>query len=183
MTALVFMDTETLGLEILAPIWEFAAIRREPDGKEQRYHCYIDHDPDMWIGSKSQLPAKFRDDYLERFSPESALTSYWAAAMMHAATRDAHIVGAVPSFDTERIARLLNRTGIGEPPWNHHLVDIENLAAGFLAGNGAGALPPYNSNELSKAIGVNPDDFDRHTAMGDVLWVRAQWDVIMGDAQ
>jgi hypothetical protein len=33
-TALVFLDTETLGLGIDDPIWEIAAIRREPDGTE-----------------------------------------------------------------------------------------------------------------------------------------------------
>lgn len=182
MTPLVFMDTETLGLQIQAPIWEFAAIRREPDGAEESCHCYIDHDPSPWLGATSQLPPKFRNDYLERYLPQHAVTSHRAAEMIHAATRGAHIVGAVPSFDTERIAHLMERTGTGPPAWRHHLIDIENVVAGYLAGTGdvAGARPPYNSDELSKAIGVNPDDFWRHSAMGDVLWVRAQWDAIMG---
>ena len=41
MTApLVFLDTETTGLALDDDIWEFAAIRREPDGTEARLHLF-----------------------------------------------------------------------------------------------------------------------------------------------
>lgn len=69
------------------------------------------------------------------------------------------------------------------------VIDIENVAAGYIRGLHAArgtdmpVLPPYDSNELSRAVNVNPDDFQRHTAMGDVQWVRAQWDAIMGGAK
>jgi hypothetical protein len=35
--ASIAIDTETLGLAITDPIWEIAAIRREPDGTETTY--------------------------------------------------------------------------------------------------------------------------------------------------
>ncbi|MGC7247264.1 hypothetical protein [Mycobacteroides abscessus] len=38
MSDIVFMDTETLGLDPLAPVWEFAAIRRYENGIEAKYH-------------------------------------------------------------------------------------------------------------------------------------------------
>lgn len=95
-----------------------------------------------------------------------------------------HIVGAVPNFDTERIAHQLLRPNRLREPWHYHLIDIENVAAGYLTHKtGQPVLPPYDSNELSAGLGVNPDDFQRHTAMGDVQWVMAQWDAIMGGVE
>lgn len=114
-----------------------------------------------------------------------------------------HIVGAVPNFDTERIAhQILRPNGIGEL-WNYHLIDVENLAVGRLHAQlelveamttanhpiriaGPEHLLrqllqlPWNSNDVSRALGVDPDLFDRHTAMGDVQWCMAQYDAITG---
>ena len=80
-----------------------------------------------WI---DDLPDSFADDYRERFSPAKALNEPTAAALIYAATRGATIVGAVPSFDTERLSQLLRRNGI-EPPWHYHLMDVENLVLGI----------------------------------------------------
>ena len=97
-------------------------------------------------------------------------------------------MGAVPNFDTERLALLLRAHGF-EPPWHYHLIDVENLAVGYLAGRGDNPAPdaigrhvslPWDSNALSLAVGVDPDRFARHTAMGDVLWARAIYDTVMG---
>jgi hypothetical protein len=39
--------------------------------------------------------------------------------------------------------------------------------------------PPYHSDSLSRAVGVEPPgDGVRHTAMGDVRWCVALWDAI-----
>jgi hypothetical protein len=180
MSDLVFMDTETLGLQPEAPVWEFAAIRRSVDGTEQEFHCFIDHYPLPWIDS---LPDEFADDYRNRYNPEKAKTQWDALEMVRYATRGATVVGAVPNFDTERLQRMLVRMrldcGGSYMPWHYHLVDVENLAVGFLAGRGKILPPPWKSDELSKAIGVDPEQFARHTAMGDVLWVQAQYDAIM----
>ena len=42
------------------------------------------------------------------------------------------------------------------------------------------AIPPWNSNDLSRAVGVDPDDFDRHSALGDVRWAKAVYEAVMG---
>ena len=42
---------------------------------------------------------------------------------------------------------------------------------------------PWNSDTLSNAVNVDPERFDRHTAMGDVRWVMAQYDRIMAVTQ
>ncbi len=199
MTDIVFLDTETLGLDHDAPVWEFAAIRRQASGTETSLHIFIEHEPEPWL---SEMPARFAADYRDRYNLVDDIpvyTEYDAAEMivdfLHDDDQPPHIVGAVPDFDTTRLARLLVRNEFAgvtrcerialacqtmphRLPWHYHLIDVENLAVGYLVSRGADlfARPPWDSNELSRAIGVNPDKFDRHTAMGDAKWCRAQWD-------
>lgn len=202
MSDIVFLDTETLGLDIDSPIWEFAAIRRrpahrdetlpmfgdsQPEWVEDELHLFIQHDPDGWL---DELPDEFANDYRARFDEENAFCRQAAARSIASFLGGRpHIVGAVPNFDTERLShQLLAPRGILDP-WHYHLIDIENVAVGYVRGMYAAdgqsmpILPPYSSDELSQAVGVDPEQFDRHTAMGDVLWVRAQWDAVMGGAR
>jgi hypothetical protein len=39
--------------------------------------------------------------------------------------------------------------------------------------------PPWNSNDLSRGLGIDPDAYERHTALGDARWVRDQYDAMM----
>lgn len=181
MTDIVFMDTETLGLDIDAPIWEFAAIRRSVEtGKESRLHLFIDHSPDSWIASPD-FPAEFIADYKRRYRILDSCTRELAADLISSFLDGRpHIIGAVPNFDTERISHQLLRPARIPDPWHYHLIDVENLVAGYLAARGELIPPPWKSDQLSAAVGVDPEMFGRHTAMGDVLWTRAQWDAVMG---
>lgn len=113
----------------------------------------------------------------------------WAERFV-ALTWGATILGMVPSFDEERLRRLLVRLGQC-PGWHYRPVDVETLAAGYRAGRadqtirsggyvGEEFVPaiPWKSDALSKAIGVDPDQFDRHTALGDARWTRAIYDLV-----
>lgn len=198
MTDLIFLDTECLGLDPDAPIWEFAAIRRLDPVGEVKTEFTIQHDPTGWL---DDFPEEFAADYHARYDETQAWCERAAAREIYAITKGAHIVGAVPSFDAERLAKLLRRNGI-EPEWHYHLIDVENVVVGYLHGVAARALdeawmrgdepdrallnrhlaPPWKSDQLSAAVGVNPADYKRHTAMGDVLWTMAQWDTVTGNA-
>lgn len=118
-----FLDTETLGLDPDAPIWEFAA------------------------------------------------------AMIHMVTRNTIVVGCNPGFDLERIEKLLRRNNI-EPGYHYHPNDIASMVLGFLAGRGQFPDQPWKSDKLASLVGVDSDQFPRHTAEGDVRWTRAQWDAM-----
>jgi hypothetical protein len=210
---LVFMDCETTGLSLGDDIWEFAAIRRDPDGTERSWHFYMEHDPDGCF----RLPKSFRDDHAARFPKPCASSTgkprlspasgegIWkpgevAVYLAHEVFAGRpHIVGAVPNFDTERVALLLRAHGY-EPGWHYHLIDVENLAVGYLNGvaaraedesvmRGEGGLgldrslaaPPWDSDALAAALGVTITEAERHTAMGDARWAMRIYDAVMGE--
>lgn len=174
---LVFADTETLGLDPYAPIWELAAVRRSVDtGEDTSMEFFVTHDTDPWVGD---LPDEFRRDYDTRYDASAAITPYEAAQrVMEFFTDTPTLVGVVPSFDAERIARQwLEPLGLARP-WHYHLECVSTAARGHL--KAAGKLPrkKLSSDGLSAALGVSPKEYPRHTAMGDVRWGMAQWDVM-----
>lgn len=96
-------------------------------------------------------------------------------------------------------------------PWHYHLIDVETLAVGYLTGvkacgaqyksarstMRAGAEPllhmtygfdqtalPWKSRELSKAVGVDPSEFQpEHTALADARWAKAFYEAMIGDPE
>lgn len=208
MTRICFLDTETTGLALDDDIWEFAAIVRQPDGTERTHQMFIEHDTRRC----NTLPPEFLADHQTRFPisgdtqwhPDVKSRKEAAHEIAHILSGRPHIVGAVPNFDTERIARLLRRFGL-EPDWHHHLIDVEAMAVGWghgvfrahadiaaVQGRPHDALDkgptlvtglPWNSDTLSRSLGVDPADYARHTALGDALWVRAQYDAITKESR
>lgn len=186
---LVFLDTETTGLAPCDEIWEFAAIRREPDGAETETHFFIDHEPSLC----RRLPDSFLADHLKRFPtwhgqrPENVKSKLEAAELILDLFREGrpHVVGAVPNFDTERIAALCRQYAGGPGPgWHYHLIDVENLAVGYLAARG-GVLdcsPPWKSDVIAELVGVTITEEERHTALGDARWAMRIYDAVMGGA-
>ncbi|PZG33712.1 hypothetical protein C1I98_28555 [Spongiactinospora gelatinilytica] len=99
----------------------------------------------------------------------------------------AHVVGAVPDFDFRFLRRFLRTHG---ECWtaHYHLIDVEALAVGYLEGVAGGSgiderrgvtVPPWKSVELYRVVGVNPDGYEAHTALGDARLVRDVYDAVM----
>lgn len=183
---LVFLDTETTGLSLDDEIWEFAAIRRDPDGTETELHLFIEHDERRC----ARLPEAFRADHAARFPSKCSgrvstrREACHQIAELFGADRP-HVVGAVPNFDTERVSRMVRTEWPLWPRsefWHHHLIDVENLAVGYLAGRG-GVLdcqPPWNSDVIAQTVGITIAESERHTAMGDARWAMRIYDAVMG---
>lgn len=178
MTDIVIVDTETLGLHPDAPIWEFAAIRCTPGRPVAKQEFFIEHDGGPWY---EDMPLSFLNDYTERYRPLAAYDEGRAAEEIHFITNGAVLIGCNPGFDTERLAKMMRRNGI-EPAWHYHPLDSASMAIGYLAACGVLIPPPWKSDALSDAVGVDPGRFARHTAMGDVLWTQALFDRVMAKA-
>lgn len=108
---------------------------------------------------------------------------------------NAIVVGANPGFDIDFIRPFLHRHGWAYTA-HYRPICITGFAAGYLFGKAtatsriASAEPPssfpaalnlpWSSNAISAEVGVNPDDYDRHTALDDCRWALAQLDAVMG---
>lgn len=199
---IVFADTETTDLNTATKeIWEHAALRLEPDGRA-RVAVAMQTAPDLSAANPfslrvghfyarhpgfggDSLNVAGRGDPLPDMLEEPALASH-----IEEVTRGAAVYGMVPSFEVSGYERLLARHrlcfGGHYQPW-----DIEAVLAGWLKGR-ADALgspvadtlrmPPFDSSELSRAAGIDPGWFARHTAWGDVAWAYTLWRVTEPDA-
>jgi DNA polymerase III epsilon subunit-like protein len=94
----------------------------------------------------------------------------------------AHLYGICPSFDMDFLDRFLRRHGQCQT-LHYQPHDVEDLAGGFLraqARNGLAPLPaarlwepPIDTEALCRVLGVDPEQFDKHTATGDARLVHA----------
>ena len=206
-----FVDTETTSLRPDRRAWDIAIIRVDddhPDGLVAQFFIDLDSldlpnsDPfslrvGRFWGRHPQALAlqSFRSietvpvDGGGLYPSESlhplrgaVLTESRAAQVVAAYTHGAHFVGAVPSFDAEVLAALLRDNWL-TPSWHYHLIDVEVLAAGWLARDGRAPAPPWRSDDVAAALGVDaPDDGELHTALGDARWARRIYDRVMGGA-
>lgn len=162
---IAFVDTETTGLDPeLHQIWEVGLVL---DDNEWTWQLPVD------LGRAEGIALRI-GRWHERHQPLDLLTPLDEFASAFARlTRGRHLAGAVISFDEERLRKLLRANGAC-PEWHYHLVDVEALAAGKL-----GVAPPWNSEDLSLAVGVDPAQFDRHTALGDAHWAKAIYEAVV----
>lgn len=211
---IVFLDTETTGLHPTREAWEVGMIKQDR-GVQERVSFFVDYsDLDMatadpfalnigkfWERHPDITGENTRDFILQPYEESrEAITSQDyddlaklpvllravdAAILVADFTRGAHIVGAVPSFDTETLDPLLRKHN-QLPGWHYHLTDVETLAIGYLnamlaqiPGDFLGwdravihsALqPPWSSRELGKILGVEQEESTLHTALGDAQW-------------
>lgn len=159
---LAFVDTETTGLDPdVHEIWEVALV---VPGEQHRSRWLLPVDLGRADPAALRI-GRFHERWSDRHEDFTHLAMF--AREFAEATRGCHLVGMVPSFDEERLRKLLRANGAC-PEWHYHLVDVEAMVAGLL-----GLQPPWDSNDLSLRVGVDPNVFDRHTAMGDVEWALA----------
>lgn len=187
-----FVDTETTGLDAERhEIWEVGLIL--PNSEERHWFLDVDEtkaDPfALSIGGYHERHPHGRlcpDPPAVYAAKEYAAKSHFAYEFAHL-THGLHLAGAVVSFDEERLRKLLLAQG-HLPGWHYHLVDVEALAAGALAeirrqskdpDGEFDPAPPWNSATLSAGVGVNPNDFDRHTALGDARWAKAIYEAVV----
>lgn len=166
----VFLDTETTGLEEnFHEIWEVGIISFSG---ETLLHEFIPDSPYVEVSDW----VKENTGYLQIAQEFSHLTNDQKLKLQHltahrieAVLEGMHVVCNVPIFDNKFLAKYFRSWQI-EPNWHYHMPDVESMVAGRLQ-----IHPPWDSEELSKAIGVDVSKFQRHTALGDAHWTRAMY--------
>lgn len=196
MSDIVYLDTETTSLRPDRRIWDialltprhigtqpFGPLPGETPGVYQRFVRLSDLD----LGNADPFALRIGRFY-QRHPQLGPLTEVHGpvvseADMLHEVerlTRDAHLVGAVPSFDAEVLAARMRVHGIA-PSWHHHVIDVEAMAVGYLAAIDVRVELPWKSDELCRACGVDPTpEAERHTALGDARWVQRWHQAITG---
>lgn len=202
---LAFVDTETTGLDPdLHEIWEVGLIIRETDedreylwqlpvdlGRADAVALRIGHFHERrWPGQGLESEPKYAERDARKRDGARLTEPRSFARDFAALTRGRHLVGAVPSFDDERLRKLLRANGAC-PEWHYHLIDVEALAVGYLYGRSDAdfqmhpdpRIPlPWNSNDLTERLGIVVPPADvRHTALGDARWAKSIYDHICGD--
>jgi hypothetical protein len=130
---------------------------------------------------------RLRSDEPEWSSP-SALAAE-VAPLLHNVT----LIAANPTFDAGFLTAFLNHHGQAAT-WHYRLRDIASMAWGYLASTRdagltiAGHVPPLpdmdaGTDDFARALGIDPDDYDRHTAIGDCHLVAAMLRVMEGGAR
>ena len=177
MADVCFIDTETLGLDPdVNPVWEIGLIL--PDGTEREWHVKVS-DRDISLAHPKALEiSRFEERYGKTRAidtPEDVCRDLY-----NAIPERCHLAGAVVNFDEERLRRLMWKHGYS-PRWHYHLIEVETLAQGYLAGVEFGQPLdlPWDSETLSRAVNVEPGRFDRHTALADARWAKAIYEAVM----
>lgn len=204
MTRIVFYDTETTSLRPDRRAWEVGLIVREPGKPDAEHHWFV-QSYDLDLGNADVMSLNIGRFY-ERH-PQFALgVTPMGGVNVHSErtvllevepiTRGAHIVGAVPNFDTDVLAARMRAHGIC-PSWHYHLTCVEVLASGWLNRHAAVlenreatldeatrlrilATPPWKSDDLCAALGVAVSEEDRHTALGDARLAMRVYDAVTG---
>lgn len=164
MNDLVFLDTETTGLDpALHEVWEIAfAINDRSIASGVIPHGLHTADPD----------ALAMNGYTVRglgVAPDP-----WLDIELKHLLAGNTIVGANPAFDT---AFLRARWGVA--PWHHRLIDVESMAFAVL-----GYVRPKGLHALAADLRDRGHDIPApdHTAAGDVATTRAVYEALRSEA-
>lgn len=96
----------------------------------------------------------------------------------------AHFIAANPAFDSGHLDAFLRANGQCLTV-DYHLTDIGSLVRGWAAGKGLLATAsqfPLKLDAAARATGINPDAYERHSALDDARVARDVYDAVMGGA-
>ena len=83
------------------------------------------------------------------------------------------LVGMNPGFDVRFLTPLLARFG-RRSEWHYSPLDCKSFIAGALR-----IPPPWRSEELARAIGIDPAAYGRHGALDDCRYTRDCYDRVL----
>lgn len=198
---IVFVDVETTRLDPTPGVittWEIALVARQPGTTRGDLERLWQIRPDLTWADPVALDV---GRYWERrelgdplpvgaavaVDPESGhirrTTVADVAATIVELTDGAEMWGSNPAFDMGHLRVTLAAAGL-RPRWHHHPNDLPSVARGWCAARGvvptsARGDGRFRSDDWSRAVGIDPDHYPRHTAIGDARWARDQYDAML----
>lgn len=161
------MDIETTGLDPdRHEIWELAVVTVEdgPGQLERVWQFPVD------LSRADPAALRVGQFYARRLKIQLISKPRAAAAGVARLLDGATFAAANPTFDAGFIERWLRANGQCGT-WHYSLLDVKSMAAGKL-----GLAPPFGTTaELARLLGIDPDGFDRHTALGDARLAHAMY--------
>ncbi len=169
-TRFLFIDTEATGLDHdRHELTEVSWIVRFEDGSEVERQYFPRHTLDTADDDALALT-----HYEERIAPQDKTPlAEWLGQFLEDAA-GAVLVGAVPDFDAQHLARCCRKLGL-EPTWDHHLLDVETLALPLIA---EGPESPRSLAKTCAALGVPHDKDQAHGALYDARQAMAVFDAV-----
>jgi len=177
---LCFLDCETTSLGPDRRPWEIAVIRRDESGVRERSWIIRAEDCDLGNADLTALNVgRFYERHPGFTGMGSAVSELQALTEAERYLRGAVAAGSNPSFDTETLDRRMRVNGIMPSRW-YRPKDVIDMAEGWLLGRDGAVPASGKSDDISRAVGVDPDEYDRHTALGDCRWTAAIYNVLTG---
>lgn len=177
---LIVLDTETTGLDPdRHEVWEIGAIAVAPaDGNDfskprelHEFHRFLRLD-DLEHADPRALEVSH---FSERYVADEAISAEQAIDDLLDLTQGGVLAGLNIGFDVGFLRPML---GLREANWHYSPLDIKSMAAGVL-----GLRVPSSSNDLARALGVYPENFERHTALDDCRFALAIYDAALAEAR
>ncbi|MHB1593886.1 MAG: hypothetical protein ACYCO9_06420 [Streptosporangiaceae bacterium] len=185
---LAVIDTETTGTDPARHhLWEIGLIIREDDAPPAEYAWQVcpdlaGADPDaLRIGGyqdrcrvAGRAPGTAATITAPPGTPE--ITGAAGLAELLALLLDGAVLAGINvQFDRDFTAAFLARHGEILTA-DYHLIEVCSLAAGWLACAGRPAASPWRSDDLARALGVDPAGYARHSALADARYAAAIYD-------
>lgn len=190
---IVFVDTETTGLELHARPWEIAVIRREIDGTQSETVLQVAYDLTamddagatpvaLHIGGwllRGQADRKYLDAL-----PDDVATVYGrepgiAQELVRLLDGDPILVGVGVHFDALMISSLFRRRDLPEQPWHYSIVDLKAVTYGVIRAQ----MALGREHEALRDAARLPMSSERlAAALGDARWAARWFDALPTDA-
>ena len=189
------LDTETTGLDAdVHEVWEAALL--DPDSGEEHLwrikpSLAVFDEKALEIGGFYDRTRRMKDGGLrvvdlagrDLSRPQPWTSARLLAPQLARLLARASVICAVPTFDRPFILALL-KAHQEALTCHHRMRDIGSMAYGYLHGTGlAGGETggtDFGTDDFAKLLGVDPAQFERHSALGDCRLVAAMLKVIEG---
>lgn len=173
---IAFIDIETTGLDPdRHDVWDIGLVLAEDHtdlDNVYRMQWYVR--PDLGAADPGALRVNRYYQRTKGFTRDNWSAPSSVATTLARLTEGAYMAGMNVDFDVDFLEKFLRKHDAC-PAWEYKPIELESMMLGMLceynrAADFVTSMFPFKSTTLSMFIGVNAEEFDRHTAFGDAEW-------------